>query len=431
MQPILTKEEALELKERFSTPFYIYDEKGIRENLRGLLQAFSWNKNFKEYFAVKANPNPSILKILQEEGCGMDCASFSELLLSDTLGFKGNDIFFSSNETPPIDYQYARNLSARINLDDITHIDFLNKVAGIPEEICCRYNPGNDFATNNKIMSNPSEAKYGFTFEQLTEGYRELLNRGVKKVGVHAFLASNCLSNDYYPSLARMLFEMVARMKREHGVVLSFVNLSGGIGIPYLPDEQKVDIMYIGEKIKQAYEEVLNSVGIYELDIFTELGRYVLGPFGQLVTTALHHKNIYKNYIGVDSCAVNLIRPAMYGAYHHITVLGKENDGSHVYDVVGSLCENNDRFAIDRSLPKIEDGDILVIHDAGAHGYSMGYNYNGKLKCSEILKKEDGAFQLIRRAETPMDYFATLDINDEFIQKAMSILDNFKGNHIR
>ena len=412
MKPILSLEEVKELKKSFPTPFYIYDEKGLRENLRTFLKAFSWHEGFKEYFAIKANPNLIILKILQEEGCGVDCSSYTELMLAEKLGFGSNDIFFSSNNTPAEEFVYAKKLKSRINLDDITHIEFLDKVAGLPEEICCRYNPGSDFKINNEIMDNPEEAKYGFTFSQLVEGYKELQKRGVKKLGIHAFLASNCIENDYYPTLARMLFEVAVRLKKEYGILLSFVNLSGGVGIPYLPNEKPVDIQYIGDQVHKAYEEILVPTGLGDVKICTELGRYITGPFGQLVTTAVHKKDIYKNYIGVDSCAVNLMRPAMYKAYHHITVLGKEGEAhNQVYDVVGSLCENNDKFAINRNLPKIDVGDILVIHDTGAHGYAMGYNYNGKLKCAEILKKVDGTYQLIRRAETPKDYFATLDIH--------------------
>ena len=418
MRPILTLAEALELKAEYPTPFYIYDEKGIRENLREFLAAFSWNPGFCEYFAVKANLNPIILKILREEGCGFDCSSYTELMLAEVLGARGDDIFFSSNETPAADFLYARGLGARINLDDITHIEFLGSLAGLPEEICCRYNPGDEFKINNKIMDNPGEAKYGFTYPQLVEGYKELLSRGVKKLGIHAFLASNCLENDYYPTLARTLFEVAAKLRRDHGIALSVVNLSGGIGIPYRPEQQPVDIRYIGEEVRRAYNEILVPAGLGHITLCSELGRYITGPFGQLVTTAIHRKEIYKNYIGVDACAANLMRPAMYRAYHHITVLGKEDrECDMVYDVVGSLCENNDKFAINRSLPIIDIGDILVIHDAGAHGYSMGYNYNGKLHCAEILKKEDGTFELIRRAETPEDYFATLDIHRDLFGK--------------
>ncbi len=417
MKTIINLSEAKALAEQFPTPFYIYDENAIRENVRKFLAAFSWNKNFKEYFAIKANPNPALLRILKEEGCGVDCSSYTELMLANALGFKENEIFFSSNETPKSEFIYARELKARINLDDITHIDFLDNAAGLPEEICCRYNPGSDFAINNRIMDTPKDAKFGFTFQQLAKGYTELKKRGVKRFGIHAFLASNCLDNDYYPTLARILFGVAVRLKQEYGISLSFINLSGGIGIPYLPDQTAVDIDYIGNQVRKAYEEILVPAGLGDISLCTELGRYITGPYGQLVTTAVHKKDIYRNYIGVDACAVNLMRPAMYKAYHHITVLGKE-DRAHdrVYDIVGSLCENNDKFATERPLPEIEIGDILVIHSAGAHGHSMGYNYNGKLRCAEILKKSDGSFTLIRRAETPKDYFATLDIDEVYTQ---------------
>ncbi|MDR2711573.1 MAG: diaminopimelate decarboxylase, partial [Clostridiales bacterium] len=396
-------------------PFYIYDEKGIIKNLRELLAAFSWNKGFKEYFAVKATPNPAIIKILHKEGCGVDCSSYTELMLAEALGLSGADIFFSSNNTPADEYKYAMKLGARINLDDITHIRFLDNVSGLPQEVCCRYNPGDDFKINNEIMDNPAEAKYGFTYRQLVEGLSELKKRGTKKLGIHAFLASNCLDNDYYPALAEMLFTVAARLKLDQGIELSFVNLSGGIGIPYLPEQKCVDIHYIGEKVREAFTRVLVPAGLENLHIYAGFGRYITGPFGQLITTAIHEKNIYKKYIGVDACAVDLLRPAMYKAYHHISVLGKEELASdRVYDIVGSLCENNDKFAINRYLPPIDIGDILVIHDAGAHGHAMGYNYNGKLRCAEILKRADGSYELIRRAETPRDYFSTLDIYEMF-----------------
>ncbi|MCL1873238.1 MAG: diaminopimelate decarboxylase [Clostridiales bacterium] len=415
MNPILSLQEALKLKEQYPTPFYIYDEKGIIKNLRELLAAFSWNKGFKEYFAVKATPNPAIIKILHKEGCGVDCSSYTELMLAEALGLSGADIFFSSNNTPADEYKYAMKLGARINLDDITHIRFLDNVSGLPQEVCCRYNPGDDFKINNEIMDNPAEAKYGFTYRQLVEGLSELKKRGTKKLGIHAFLASNCLDNDYYPALAEMLFTVAARLKLDQGIELSFVNLSGGIGIPYLPEQKCVDIHYIGEKVREAFTRVLVPAGLENLHIYAEFGRYITGPFGQLITTAIHEKNIYKKYIGVDACAVDLLRPAMYKAYHHISVLGKEELVSdRVYDIVGSLCENNDKFAINRYLPPIDIGDILVIHDAGAHGHAMGYNYNGKLRCAEILKRADGSYELIRRAETPRDYFSTLDIYEMF-----------------
>ena len=409
--PFITKEQAEEIKKTYPTPFHIYDEKGIRENVKAVKEAFSWNKGFKEYFAVKANPNPFLIKILNEYGCGCDCSSYTELLLSNALGVTGDNIMFSSNATPASEYVYATELGATINLDDYTHIEFLEKTIGkLPETISCRFNPGGLFEMSNGIMDNPGDSKYGFTTEQLFEGFKLLKEKGVKHFGIHSFLASNTVTNEYYPKLAKILFELAVKLKEEVGVHIAFINLSGGVGIPYLPDQEKNDIYAIGEGVRKAYEEVLVPNGMDDVAIFTEMGRFMMGPYGQLVTTAIHQKHIYKEYIGCDACAVNLMRPAMYGSYHHITVLGKENAPcDHKYDVTGSLCENNDKFAVDRMLPEIENGDVLVIHDTGAHGYAMGYNYNGKLKCAELLLKEDGSVELIRRAETPKDYFATLD----------------------
>ena len=407
--PFLTKEKAEEIIAQYPTPFHIYDEKGIRENARNLYKAFSWNKGFKEYFAVKATPNPTILKILKEEGCGTDCSSLTELMMSDKMGFKGDEIMFSSNDTPAEEFVLAKKLNATINLDDFTHIDFLEKSAGIPEKICCRFNPGGKFSISTTIMDNPGDAKYGMTKDQIIEAYKILKAKGVKRFGMHAFLASNTVTNEYYPTLAKILFETAVEIKEKTGVKLDFINLSGGVGIPYTPDKEPNDIMVIGEGVRKVYEEVLVPAGMGDVAIFTELGRFMLAPYGHLVTTAIHEKHTHKEYIGVDACAVNLMRPAMYGAYHHITVLGKENEPcDHKYDVTGSLCENNDKFAIDRMLPKIDMGDILVIHDTGAHGFAMGYNYNGKLKSAEVLLRPDGSFKLIRRAETPEDYFATI-----------------------
>ncbi len=412
-KPFVTKEQVEEIAKVYPTPFYVYDEKAIRENARKLKKAFSWNKGFREYFAVKATPNPFILKILQEEGCGVDCSSLTELMLSESLGFRGSDIMFSSNVTPAEEYKKAAKLGAFINLDDYTHIEFLEENAGIPETICCRYNPGGVFSLGTDIMDNPGDAKYGLTKEQMTDAYKKLIKKGAKHFGIHAFLASNTVSNEYYPTLAKILFELAVHLKNETGADLSFINLSGGVGIPYTPDKEPNDIMVIGEGVKKAFEEILVPAGLGDVAIFTELGRYMLGPYGGLVTKAIHEKHIYKEYIGVDACAANLMRPAMYGAYHHITVLGKENAPcDHKYDVTGSLCENNDKFAIDRMLPKIDMGDYLFIHDAGAHGYAMGYNYNGRLKSAELLLKEDGEAELIRRAEKPQDYFATFDFCD-------------------
>ncbi len=410
-KPFLGKNELQTIAEQYPTPFHLYDEKGIRENVRRLNEAFSWNRGFREYFAVKATPNPEIMRILGEEGCGMDCSSYTELMLSERTGFSKDMIMFSSNVTPAKDYQYAAKLGATINLDDITHIDFLENAAGIPETICCRYNPGNSFTNSNDIMDSPSDAKYGFTYDQLVEGFRLLKKKGVKTFGVHSFLASNTLNTVYYPALAKLLFETAVRLVKDTGVRISFINLSGGIGIPYRPDEKEIDIFEISAMIKKHYDEILIDSGYGDIDLYTELGRFMLGPYGALVATALHEKKIHKNYIGVDACAANLMRPAIYGAYHHISVMGKEEEErDHLYDVTGGLCENNDKFAIDRKLPKIEKGDLLFIHDTGAHGFSMGYNYNGKLRSAEILLKEDGGTKLIRRAETPEDYLATLDI---------------------
>lgn len=415
---MLTKEQIAEVVKKYPTPFHIYDEKAIRENARKLYRAFSWNPGFREYFAVKATPNPFILQLLKEEGCGMDCSSLTELMMAEAVGCSGDDIMFSSNATPAEEFVKARQLDAIINLDDFTHIAFLEKVAGIPEKICCRYNPGGVYAVSNSIMDNPGDAKYGFTKEQLIEGFRLLKEKGVKEFGIHSFLCSNTVTNDYYPMLARTLFELAVELKEKTGVAVSFINLSGGIGIPYRPEQEPNDIMVIGEGVRKAFEELLVPAGLGEVSIFTELGRFMLAPYGQLVATAVHEKHIYKEYIGLDACAANLMRPAMYGAYHHITIPGKEQEPcDHKYDITGSLCENNDKFAIDRMLPKIEIGDYVVIHDTGAHGFSMGYNYNGRLRSAELLLREDGRVELIRRAETPDDYFATFDFTDFFPKK--------------
>ena len=409
-KPFVTKAQLEAICEKYPTPFHLYDEKGIRETARNLYKAFSWNKGFKEYFAVKATPNPTILKILHEEGCGTDCSSLTELMMSERCGIVGDEIMFSSNDTPAEEFVKAKELGAIINLDDITHIDFLKETAGIPETICCRFNPGGVFELGTDIMDNPGDAKYGMTRPQLTEAYKRLKELGAKKFGLHAFLASNTVSNEYYPELARILFNVAVEIKEETGVELSFINLSGGVGIPYTPDKEPNDIFVIGEGVRKAFEEVLVPAGLGDMKIFTELGRYMLAPNGHLVTRAIHEKHTHKEYIGVDACAANLMRPAIYGAYHHITVMGKEDAPcDHKYDVTGSLCENCDKFAVDRMLPKIDIGDLLVIHDAGAHGFSMGYNYNGRLRSAEILLKEDGSTEMIRRAETPEDYFRTLE----------------------
>ena len=405
-----SKEQLQAIASEYPTPFHIYDEAAILKNLKEFQDAFSWNKGFKEYYAVKAEPNPAILKLLHDHGCGMDCSSLTELMLCDALNITGEDIMFSSNDTPAKDFEYARSLNAYINLDDITHIDFLAAHGGIPETICCRYNPGGDFTVGNAIMGNPGDAKYGFTREQLTEGFLKLMKLGAKKFGLHAFLASNTVDSSYYPALAKNLFEVAVELHKETGAEFAFINLSGGIGIPYLPDQKPADIAWIGNEIKKGYDEVVKAAGM-EFAIYTELGRYITGPYGYLVTTAIHKKETHKNYIGLDACAANLMRPAMYGSYHHITVMGKENaPHDHVYDITGSLCENNDKFAIDRTLPKIDMGDLVVLHDTGAHGFAMGYNYNGKLRSAEVLLKSDGSTKLIRRAEEPRDYFATLDM---------------------
>ncbi len=407
----VTKEQLEEIVKKYPTPFHLYDEKGIRDNVKALKEAFSWNPGYKEYFAVKANPNPFLIDILREYGCGCDCSSYTELLLSEAIGATGDDIMFSSNATPAKEYELADKLGAVINLDDITHIEFLEKTIGhIPEVISCRYNPGGLFKISNDIMDNPGDAKYGMTTEQLFEAFKILKAKGAKEFGIHAFLASNTVTNEYYPMLAKVLFEVAVKLQKETGAHIKFINLSGGIGIPYKPDQEPNDIKVIGEGVRKVYEEVLVPAGMGDVAIYTELGRFVTGPYGCLVTTAIHEKHTHKEYIGCDACAVNLMRPAMYGAYHHITVMGKENEScDYKYDVTGSLCENNDKFAIDRMLPKIDIGDLLVIHDTGAHGYSMGYNYNGKLRSAEVLLCADGNAKLIRRAETPEDYFATLD----------------------
>ena len=411
-KPFITLAQAQEIIQDVPTPFHLYDEKGIRENARRLNQAFSWNKGYKEYFAVKATPNPYLLKILQEEGCGVDCSSYTELMLSQACGFSSSDIMFSSNVTPAQDMKKAYDLNAYINLDDLTHVEFLEQVAGIPETVCCRYNPGGVFSMGNDIMDNPGDSKYGMSEEQMVEAYKKLMAKGVKHFGIHAFLASNTVSNEYYPMLAGILFKLAVRLHKATGAHIAFVNLSGGVGVDYRPEQPANDIQVIGEGVRKQFEEILVPEGMGDVAIFTELGRFMLAPYGHLVSTVLHQKHIYKEYIGLDACAANLMRPAMYGAYHHITVLGKENAPcDHKYDVTGGLCENNDKFAVDRMLPEINIGDVVVIHDTGAHGFSMGYNYNGKLRSAELLLRENGSVQMIRRAETPADYCATLDFS--------------------
>ena len=413
-KPFVTLEQLREIERTYPTPFYLYDEKGIRENAARLKQAFSWNRGYKEYFAVKATPNPFLLNILKDMGCGTDCSSMTELMMSRACGFSGSDIMFSSNDTPPEEFAYAEKLGAIINLDDITHIQCLEETLGhIPETISCRFNPGGLFKISNDIMDNPGDSKYGMTAEQIGQAFKILKEKGAKHFGIHAFLASNTVTNEYYPMLAKILFELAVKLKEETGVHIAFINLSGGIGIPYRPDQEPNDILAIGDGVRRVYEEILVPAGMDDVALCTELGRFMMGPYGDLVTKAIHEKHTYKEYVGVDACAVNLMRPAMYGAYHHITVMGREDEPcTRMYDVVGSLCENNDKFAIDRMLPEIKKGDLLFIHDAGAHGFAMGYNYNGKLKSAELLLKEDGTVEMIRRAETPEDYFATFDFCD-------------------
>ena len=413
--PFVTKAQLEEIAAKYPTPFHLYDEKGMRANARGLNQAFAWNRSFREYFAVKATPTPAILKVLKSEGCGVDCSSLTELMLAERCGFQGHEIMFTSNNTLAEEFQLAHRLGAIINLDDITHVDFLERSIGcIPETVFCRYNPGGVFTLGEskegfQVMDTPGEAKYGMTRAQLTEAFRALKRKGARHFGLHAFLASNTISNEYYPELAGILFRLAVELQEETGCQIRYINLSGGIGIPYLPEQEPIDIAAVGEGVRRKYEEILVPAGMGDVELCSELGRYMMGPYGCLVTRAIHEKHIYKEYIGVDACAADLMRPAVYGAYHHITVMGKEDAPcDHTYDVTGALCENCDKFAVDRPLPAIETGDLLVIHDTGAHGHCMGYNYNGKLRSAELLLKEDGGVELIRRAETPEDYFATV-----------------------
>lgn len=408
--PFLTLEKAQEIAAKVPTPFHIYDEAGIRSTARALSQAFAWNPGFREYFAVKATPNPYILQILHEEGCGCDCATYSELLLSEAAGITGREVMFSSNVTPEQDLRKAWQMGAYINLDDVTHVDFLERVCGVPDTVCCRYNPGGSFSLGNTIMDMPRDAKYGMTEDQMAGAFQCLAQKGARQFGIHALLASNAGSNEYYPELAAQLFRLAVRLHLATGLHIAFVNLSGGVGVDYRPEQPACDIAAIGEGVRRQYEAILKPAGMEDVAIFTELGRFMLAPHGHLIATVLHQKHIYKEYIGLDACAANLMRPAMYGAYHHITVLGKEHALlDHVYDITGGLCENNDKFAVDRSMPAMEIGDLVAIHDTGAHGFSMGYNYNGKLRSAEVLLHPDGSWTQIRRAETPADYFATLD----------------------
>ena len=410
--PFVTKEQLLELDKRFPTPYHLYDERGIRRNAKLVREAFAWNKGFKEYFAVKATPNPTIMDILHEEGCGMDCSSLTELMLCERQGITGPEIMFSSNDTPAEDFALADKLGATINLDDITHIEFLKKNGGIPEKICLRYNPGGELHIGNTCMGHPWDAKYGMTRPQIFQAIRMLQSEGVKQFGLHTLLASNSTDAGYYPTIARMLFKLAVEAHETMGADFFMVNLSGGVGIPYRPQQTPADIEEIADDVHRLYERMIAPTGM-QVHIASELGRYMTGPHGCLVATAIHEKHIYKEYIGTDACACDLMRPAMYGSYHHITVMGKEDAPcDHKYDIVGGLCENNDKFAVDRMLPGIDIGDLLVIHDAGAHGLAMGYNYNGKLRCAEVLLQPDGSTRLIRRAETPEDYFATMVWDD-------------------
>ena len=415
-KPFVTLDQVREMAKSYPTPFHLYDEKGIRENAKRVNEAFSWNPGFREYFAVKATPNPFLIKLLHECGCGTDCSSMTELMLSEACGVTGEEIMFSSNDTPAEEFRKAAELGAIINLDDITHIDLVEKTLGsLPETMSCRFNPGGFYKLSNGIMDNPGDSKYGMTEEQIFDAYRILMKKGVRHFGIHAFLVSNTVTNEYYPTLAETLFKLAVRLRNATGAHIAFINLSGGVGIPYKPGEKPNDIYKIGEGVHEVYDRILKANGMGDVRIFTEMGRFMMAPYGCLVTKVIHEKHIYKEYIGVDACAANLMRPAMYGAYHHITVLGKEDAPcTETYDVAGSLCENNDKFAIDRQLPKIGIGDYLVIHDTGAHGFSMGYNYNGRLRSSELLLKEDGSVQLIRRAETAADYFATFDCFPEY-----------------
>lgn len=393
----------------FPTPFYLYDERGIRESARSLNAAFAWNKDFKEYFAVKATPNPQILRLLKEEGLGADCSSKAELVLADRVGFAGEEIMFTSNNTQAYEYQCAARLNAIINLDDLTHVPFVKECIGMPELICFRYNPG-AAREGNVIIGKPEEAKYGLMEAQLFDAYRLARESGAKRFGLHTMVASNELNGDFFVETAQMVFDLAVRLLRDTGIRLEFVNLGGGIGIPYRPEQQPVDLARVGAGVKRLYDQMIVSAGLHPLKVLMENGRMITGPHGFLVTTAIHHKHIYRNYVGVDACMSNLMRPGMYNAYHHISVVGKdESPDDQIVDVVGSLCENNDKFAVNRPLPKVDRGDLLVIHDAGAHGHSMGFQYNGKLRCAELLLQQDGSVRMIRRAETLDDYFATLD----------------------
>lgn len=404
-----SKEQIEAIIENHPTPFHIYDEKAMRENARAFKKAFSWNEGFKEYYAIKAAPNPYLMKILRKEGFGIDCSSTAELELAKRIGMSGDEIMLTSNDTPAHEFQLAKDLGAIINLDDISHIEYIDKHVGLPDTICMRYNPG-DLKQGNLIIGHPEDAKYGFTHEQMIEGYRMLKEKGVKHFGIHTMVASNELDPSYFIETAELLFKLILEVYEKTGIRIEFANLGGGIGIPYRPEEKAVDLEFVSAGIKKLYEEMIAGNGLAPLKIFFELGRAITGPYGYLVTKVRHIKNTYKSFAGLDACMANLMRPALYGAYHHITVPGKENDeAKYTYDVTGSLCENNDKFAIGRLLPKIEPNDIVVIHDAGAHGHSMGFQYNGKLRSAELLLRENGEVAQIRRAETLDDYFSTLD----------------------
>ena len=409
----LNNEQLKELVKKYPTPFYLYDEKAIRENMREFTKAFSIFPAFREFYAVKACPNPYILKILASEGCGADCSSLPELMLSKIAGIKGKKVMFTSNETPAEEYQYAYKEGNIINLDDITHIEYLKNALGgkLPETMCCRYNPGAAKHGCNSIIGKPEEAKYGMTREQILEAYKIMKAEGVKHFGLHTMVASNELNPDFFVDTAKLVFELAVELKEKDDVRIEFTDLGGGLGIPYKPDQRKVDYNEIAKKIRKIYDEIIVPAGLDPLEICWECGRPITGPYGWLVSTAIHEKHIYREYIGLDSCMADLMRPGMYGAYHEVTVSGKENaPKDHVYDVVGSLCENCDKFAVQRALPKIDIGDLVIVHDAGAHGRAMGFNYNGKLRAGEILMREDGSFVQIRRRETIDDLFATLNL---------------------
>lgn len=405
-----SKQQIEKIIEQYPTPFHIYDEKGIREYARKFIKAFSWNPGFKEFYAIKSAPNPYLMKIMRQEGFGIDCSSIAELVLAEKLGMKGDEIMFTSNDTPAYEYKKAVDLGAIINLDDISHIEYLEKHVGLPNLVCFRYNPG-ALKEGNTIIGHPEEAKYGFTREQLFEGYQMLKEKGVTRFGLHTMVASNELDAAYFVETAQILFDLIVEIKERVGIDIEFANLGGGIGIPYRPTDQPVDLDFMSQGIHKLYKEKIDGNGLKPLKIYFESGRAMTGPYGFLVSQVLHIKKTYKQYAGLDSCMANLMRPALYGSYHHITVLGKEYEPqTEVYDVTGSLCENNDKFAINRKLPKVEPGDLVVIHDAGAHGHAMGFNYNGKLRSAELLLRENGEVIQIRRAETLNDYFATLDM---------------------